>query len=93
MRVLTMAILALMLPTATACTTPMTKFLRRNCVPDAALMAPETEPARPPWRLGSAPTAEQIDAYIPYLWSEIKVRDLKHAALAHHVSEHCGASR
>lgn len=52
-------------------------------------MAAEAAPQRPPWRIGAAPTAEEVVAYVPYLMSEVKVRDLKLAALAHHVREHC----
>lgn len=52
-------------------------------------MAAEDPPDRPPWRPGMAPTASEVVTYTRYLMAEVKIRDLKHERLTHHIREHC----
>lgn len=83
------ALLATLPALATACTTPTVSFLKRDCRPSIEAMAAEDAPSRPPWREGETPTPDLRNFYEIYLLREIKIRDLKHEALAGHVREFC----
>lgn len=67
----------------------MMSFLARDCRPAIDAMAAEPPPPRPPWKEAGTATVDQRNDYDDVLLLGIKVRDLKHAALVHHVSEHC----
>lgn len=83
------ALLAMSLALATSCTTPMTRFLKRDCRPGAEAMSAEPAPSRPPWKIGETPTVDQRNFYETYLLREVVIRDLKHEKLTHHITEHC----
>lgn len=52
-------------------------------------MTPEDPPPAPPWTKGGTASVEERNRYDEALLLAIKVRDLKHDALTHHVMEHC----
>ena len=79
------AAIALSLATLTGCGTITTRFLERECRPDASLTAPNEIPDPPPIVLD----VEALKYYIRYQWVLIEMRDIKHGRLVAHVEDFC----